>query len=409
MAANNLLGPACCDEDDCIIFEIPDFSNVIGNNEYKRWYGNTLWPPGHPPPPPPYTGLWDRTVLVYDPPPIVPRNFTRYYTLTETLDGLKAVLIPGPKVPPESGDPNLFIPAQDQPQSPSYWVYMDGGFVGVNGNQAPSKLNTIGRIVGDTIEEGAAIFVKSVWGEIPQPFTEYWRYWVITHNEILLVEARHRTTANHTNTFVVIAGPFPYTPADEMVEIRTDSWSEEYDTWIGGSFQLCESLSVNGQLIHQLEHEPRSYSTSFDYSYHGIVSPFDFVDINNSELSYQFTQPSKVSFWGHYENHTRKHDCAASFKCPNDGGCNPLQYCVECDRNPGFTETGFLENGVPVTMCGDGPVITMTDNGETITVTQFYESVLTTLGTFDCPFTGCLEFSLDDRSRLKLGPTCICT
>jgi len=90
-------------------------------------------------------------------------------------------------------------------------------------------------------------------------------------------------------------------------------------------------------------------------------------------------------------------------------GCGPLPYCVECDRNPGFTETGFLENGVGVVLCGDGPTITMIDQGDnTVQITSFYQDVLTVLGTLPCPYVGCTEFSLDDRSRLKLGPDCEC-
>ena len=95
--------------------------------------------------------------------------------------------------------------------------------------------------------------------------------------------------------------------------------------------------------------------------------------------------------------------------CPEEEGCGPLPYCVECDRNPGFTETGELVDGVGVVLCGDGPTITMIDQGDdTVQITSFYQDVLTVLGTLPCPYVGCTEFSLDDRSRLKLGPDCEC-
>jgi len=93
-------------------------------------------------------------------------------------------------------------------------------------------------------------------------------------------------------------------------------------------------------------------------------------------------------------------------------GCGPLPYCVECDANPGYTQSGQLTDGIGVEMCGRdgiGPVITMTDNGDgTVLVTEFYNGTITPITTLACPFVGCSEFSLSDRSRLKLGPGCFC-
>jgi len=86
--------------------------------------------------------------------------------------------------------------------------------------------------------------------------------------------------------------------------------------------------------------------------------------------------------------------------------CVDLPYCVECSG--GDVESGVLVDGIGVTVCGQGgPFITMTDNGDdTVTITQFFDFSNTELGTFDCPFPPCLEFTLDDGSVLKLGEDC---